>query len=125
MFAIGKDYSREDIHAQCGGNKQSFLPTHQGKVVAACLKPERNPQGPDIVLCSTRAASRAAGRTLARQDNAIPMFMRQDSDRWRYLGRYSVAESLTAPAECAPYIAGSGLTIGQVSRVIKFRRVGD
>ncbi|WP_169806113.1 hypothetical protein [Roseateles chitosanitabidus] len=53
------------------------------------------------------------------------MFMRQDSDRWRYVGRYTVADSLTVPNECAPYIAGSGLTISQVSRVIRLRRLGD
>lgn len=51
--------------------------------------------------------------------------MRQDSDRWRYVGRYTVAGSLTVPDECAPYIAGSGLMISQVSRVIRLRRLGD
>jgi hypothetical protein len=125
MFVIGKDYSREDIHATCGGNKQAFLPTHHGKVVAACLKPDRNPRGPEVVLCSTRAASRAAGRTFARQGGAVPVFMREDSNRWRYVGRYEVAESLTTPADCAPYISGSGLTLNQVSRVIRLRKTGD
>ena len=122
MFVIDKDYSREDIHAICGGNKQSFLPTHNGKVVAACLKPERNPRAPDVVLCSTSAASRAAGRTLARQSGAIPVFLGRGNDRWRYVGQFAVAASLTTPPDCAPHIAGSGFTIGQISRVIKLRR---
>jgi hypothetical protein len=34
-FVVGKDYSREDIHVQCGGNKQAFLPEKNGKIVAA------------------------------------------------------------------------------------------
>lgn len=31
MFVIGKDYSREEIHAVCCGNKQSFLPITTAK----------------------------------------------------------------------------------------------
>jgi hypothetical protein len=51
--------------------------------------------------------------------------MRQDSDRWRHVGRCTVADSLTVPNECAPYIADGGLTISRVSRVIRLRRLGD
>lgn len=88
MFVIGKDYSREEIHAVCCGYKQSFLPTHHGKVVAACPKPERNPQAPDVIPCSTGAAQRVAGRTLARQGGSIPVFVRQESLRWRFMGDF-------------------------------------
>lgn len=100
----------------------AFLPTHHGKVVAACLKLERNPQAPDVVLCSTGAAQRAAGRTLARQTDAIPVFIRRDSDRWRFMGQFKVAEAMTSPPDCAPFLAGSGYTLTQISRVIKLKR---
>jgi hypothetical protein len=36
MFEINKNYTREYIHTVCGGSKQAFLPTRNGKVVAAC-----------------------------------------------------------------------------------------
>lgn len=120
-FVIGKDYSREEIHTVCGGNKQSFLPMHHGKIAAACLKPERNPQAPDVIICSTGAAQRAAGRTLARQQEAIPVFIRQDSQRWRFMGQFQVAESLTAPPDCAKHAIGSGYKAVQVSRILKLR----
>ena len=122
-FVIDKEYSREEIHATRGGNKQAFLPTHNGKVVAACLKLERNPRAPDVILCSTGAAQRAAGRTLARQDDAIPVFIRRDSQRWRFMGEFKVAEALTSPPDCEPFIAGSGYTLTQISRVIKLKRI--
>jgi len=105
-FVIGKDYSREEIHAVCCGNKQSFLPTHHGKVVAAC----------------TGAAQRSAGRTLARQGGSIPVFVRQENLRWRFMGDFQVAQALTAPPDCSPYALGSGYKTAQISRILKLRR---
>lgn len=122
MFDIGKDYTREDIHAHCGGNKQAFLPTYRGKVVAACLRPELNPQAPEAILCNSTASARAAGRTLAKQMEPIPVFIWQATDKWRYVGHYVPVESITAPVDCAPYARNSSFTSGQVSRVIKLAR---
>jgi len=121
-FEIGKDYSREYIHTVCGGSKHAFLPTRRGKVVAACLRMDLNPQAPDVVLCNSGAAARAAGRTLAKQTNPIPVFIRSETDRFRYVGQYATDESLTAPLECAPYARNSSFTTGQISRVIKLKR---
>ncbi|HEY3598627.1 MAG TPA: DUF6697 family protein [Paraburkholderia sp.] len=121
-FEIGKDYSREFIHTVCGGSKQAFLPTKNGKVVAACLRMDLNPQAPDIVLCNSAASSRAAGRTLAKQPGAIPVFIRSETDRFRYVGQFAPDQSLTAPLECEPYSRNSSFTVGQISRVIKMKR---
>lgn len=35
MFRIGTEYTRDEIHAQVGGSKQSYLPTVGGEVAAA------------------------------------------------------------------------------------------
>jgi hypothetical protein len=121
-FIQGKDYTREDIHAQCGGNKQSFLPAKNGKIVAACLRPDLNPQAPDVIVVNTSASARAAGRMLAHQQEAIPVFIEQQVDRLRYVGDYRVAESLTVPTECAPYARDTGFKPHQVSRVLKLQR---
>ncbi len=122
MFEIGKNYTREDIHTVCGGNKQSFLPTSKGKVVAACLRPDLNPQAPEVILCSSGAAARAVGTTLARQVDPIPVFIKRTADRFRYVGQFVASESLTAPLDCAPYARHTSFTAGQISRVIKLRR---
>ncbi len=121
-FEIGKDYSREYIHTVCGGSKQAFLPTKHGKVVAACLRMDLNPQAPDVILCNSGAAARAAGRTLAKQPGDIPVFIRSETDRYRYVGQFAPDQSLTAPLECAPYALNSSFTTGQISRVIKLKR---
>ncbi|CAB3796112.1 hypothetical protein [Pararobbsia alpina] len=122
MFEMGKDYTRGYIHTICGGNKQSFLPVHRGKVVAACLRPDLNPQAPDVIICNSGAAARAAGRTLAKQDGSIPVFIEQTTDRLRYVGNFAVTESLTIPADCDPYAKDTKFTPRQISRVIKLRR---
>lgn len=122
MFEINKTYTREYIHTMCGGSKQAFLPTKNGKVVAACLRSDLNPQAPEVIVCDGSASSRAAGRTLARQAGGIPVFMKVEVDSFRFVGQYAVGESLTAPLDCAPYANNSGFTVNQVSRVIKMKR---
>jgi hypothetical protein len=121
-FEVGKEYSRENIHVQCGGNKQAFLPVSKGKVVAACLRPDLNPQAPEVILCNSGAATRAAGRMLAKQEGPIPVFIEQTVDRLRYVGDFVVAESLTTPIDCAPYARNTSFTARQISRVIKLKR---
>jgi hypothetical protein len=121
MFDLNKDYRREDIHQLVGGNKESFLPAHRGKIVAACLRADLNPKAPEYIVCNSGSAARAAGNTLSRQADAIPVFIRQDSDRYRFVGNFAVQESYTTQADCAPFAQGTGFTASQVSRVIKLR----
>jgi hypothetical protein len=121
-FEIGKDYSREYIHTVCGGSKQAFLPTKNGKVVAACLRADLNPQAPDVIICDGSASARAAGRTLAAQSGAIPVFIKVEVDVFRFVGYYAVSDSFTAPLDYAPYVRHSSFTTNQVSRVLKMKR---
>jgi hypothetical protein len=123
MFEIGKEYSREEIHRVTGGCKQAFLPVKGGKVVAARLRQDLNPYAPDVIVCDGSAAARAAGRTLARQIDPIPVFVRTATDRFRYMGEYATETSFTAPGDYAKYVQNSSFTLGQISRVIKMKRL--
>jgi hypothetical protein len=122
MFELNKNYTREFIHTACGGSKQAFLPTKNGKVVAACLRTDLNPHAPEVIICDGSASARAAGRTLSGQPGAIPVFIKMETDSFRFVGLFAVSESLVAPLDCAPYIRNSGFTAGQVSRVLKMKR---
>lgn len=122
MFEINKDYTREFIHSACGGSKQAFLPTKNGKVVAACLRPDLNHHAPEVIICDGSASARAAGRTLALQGNAIPVFIKMATDSFRFVGIYAVSESLTVPLDYAAYVRNSSFTPGQISRVLKMKR---
>lgn len=117
-FTLGVGYTRTDIHAQCGGSLQSYLPHKAGVVVAACFDPALNPRAPLVILCGSGPGIRKAGDLLAQQAAPIPVFIKHAPKRWVYQGWFQVAESFTEPDDCAPYIAGSGRDPGAISRVI-------
>ncbi|KVU97538.1 hypothetical protein WK75_00300 [Burkholderia ubonensis] len=122
MFEMNKNYTREFIHTACGGSKQAFLPTKNGKVVAACLRTDLNPHAPDVIICDGSASARAAARTLANQGGAIPVFIKVETDAFRFVGLFVVSESLTIPLDYQQLVRNSGFTTGQVSRVLKMKR---
>ena len=122
MFEINKNYTREFIHQVCGGNKQAFLPMKNGKVVAACLRTDLNPQAPEVIICNSSASANAAGRTLSGQRDAIPVFIKTQTDSYRFAGLFAPGESFVTPLSCAPFVQNCGLTSAQVSRVIKMQR---
>lgn len=117
-FILGLAYTRAAIHAQCGGNPQTYLPTKDGVVVAACLRLDLNPRAPDVILCGSGPRIRQAGEFLFEQRQPIPVFIKRAAHRWVYQGQFQVAASITDPADCTPYIAGSGRDPGMISRVI-------
>ncbi|NHQ87237.1 hypothetical protein HA050_14060 [Iodobacter sp. HSC-16F04] len=122
MFEMGKSYSREDIHAECGGNKHSYLPRKNGRVVAACLRPDLNPGAPNIILCNPKLPEKAAADQLAIQGGVIPVFLKQTSSSWVYQGLFRVVSCSSHPDDCAPYAAQSAWTKGQIKRVLKLEQ---
>ncbi|UTH74187.1 hypothetical protein [Chromobacterium sp. IIBBL 290-4] len=122
MFEIGKSYNREEIHAVVGGNKHSYLPRKKGKVVAACLRPDLNPDAPNVILCNSCPPERAAGEQLARQGGVIPVFLKETASSWKYQGMFRVVSSETHPDICAPHAARSAWTAGQIKQVLTLEK---
>ena len=118
MFSIGRAYTRNEIHAHVGGSKQTYLPTKDGSVVAACLTRELNPRAPNVVLCGRGEHIARAGALLAQQHTAIPVFLKRAVNRWEYQGKFTVAGSHTSGEQFESLIAGSGRELSDVSRVI-------
>jgi len=118
MFSSGREYTREDIHAQLGGSKQSYLPTKNGAVVAACLTHKLNPRAPQVILCGRGARIEPAGQMLAAQSYAIPVFLKRGVNRWEYQGLFKLSGSYTSGPQFDGYVAGSGRPAAEVSRVV-------
>ena len=58
-------------------------------VVAACLRPDLNPDAPRIVLPGHgRFKEQAADWLSDHPKHAIPVFVKRDQNKWEYVGRY-------------------------------------
>ena len=125
MLTTGRDYTRDEIHAYLGGSKQSYLPSKDGEVVAACLTKKLNPQAPEVILCGVGKLIIQAGEALAKQRTSIPVFIKREVNRWEYRGHYRVARSLISGSDFDHYVSGSGRPSSDVSRVIVLEAVED
>lgn len=119
MFNIGTDYTRDQIHAQLGGSKQSYLPTVSGQIVAVCLRLELNPRAPNVVLCGNGPIIAAAGATLAKQQGAVPVFIKRGINRWEFQGNFKVTASHSSGPRFKALVANSGRNPSDVSLAIE------
>jgi hypothetical protein len=121
MFKLGKSYTRHQIHQAVGGSVQSYLPTKKGEVVAACLRKDLNPRAPSVIIVGRGPRIEAAGRILAQQASAVPVFLKLKINTWQYEGMFKSSRSLTTQSECASYVEGSGR--GDVAQIILLQPV--
>jgi hypothetical protein len=45
-FIPSESYTRDQIHEEVGGEKVSYLPQKEGRVVCGCFSPDSNPEAP-------------------------------------------------------------------------------
>jgi hypothetical protein len=88
VFERQKTDTREQIHAALGGNPRAYLPVKGGRVVAGCFSPKLNPGAPEVILPGTGKQIEASAEVLARQAEPIPVFLKDATNRWRYVGDY-------------------------------------
>jgi hypothetical protein len=118
MFMIGREYTRDEIHAELGGSKVSCLPTHGGRIVAACLSRKFSPAAPNVMLCGQGPKTSVVSKLLTLQQGRIPVFIKQAASRWEFRGAFQVLESLSSGARFESFVSGSGRSIGSVSHVV-------
>jgi hypothetical protein len=123
MFTLGQEYTRDEIHERVGGSKQSYLPTRDGAVVAACLTQRLNPRAPEVVLCGRGPIIAVAGGMLAEQTEPVPVFLKRATNRWEYRGHFRADTSHTAGPDFDHLVSGSGRVPADVSRVVVLRPV--
>jgi hypothetical protein len=108
MFRRGFMYSRREIHAALGGDVQSYLPHVAGRVVAACLKPETDPDAPDVILVGRGEWIERSADMLVAEGGAVPTFIKRGPGRWEYVGDYRAVGAFRDPADIAPHARRSG-----------------
>ena len=123
-FEPGKLYTRDEIYAALGGSKQSYLPTVNGRVVAACFKrsPDTNPDAPDIVLPGMGPIIKQAARQFTSQSDAVPTFIKQKVNQWKYVGMYKVERQSFDEEEIKRYAAKAN-RVNDVSSVLSLKKL--
>lgn len=90
MFQFGSCYTRQEIHEKIGGGIQDYLPHVKGKVVCGCFRKDTNPGAPDIVLPGKGRDIERWAAVFREQRNPVPIFIKQDTNEWQYVGDYLV-----------------------------------
>ena len=93
MFEHGVSYAREEIHSQVGGSLQSFLPHVGGRVVAACLRRDFNPDAPRVLQVGAGDGIDQSADILVAQRSPVPTFLKRGTGDWEYVGEYAVERS--------------------------------
>jgi len=101
-WIINEGYTREKIAAELGGSAESYLPRSNGVIVCACLRRDHNPDAPRIILPGLGPEVCQLGEELCNQQGAIPVFIKEDVNRWQYVGDYEV--DANNPPSVAPDI---------------------
>lgn len=101
MFQLGATYDRREIHGAVGGDLQSYLPHLGGRVVAACLTLDENPDAPRVILPGTGVEIERWAKVLVGDRSAVPTFIKRAPARWEYVGEYMAARLSRDPHEIA------------------------
>jgi len=116
MFTLGDCYTREDIHALLGGSTEWYLPTVDGRVVCACLKPGANPDAPRVILPGEGEIIERTADLLVAQRSAVPCFIKRGAGRWQYVGDWVAVRCSRDPQEIAAQSRHAGRS--DITRVI-------
>ena len=94
IFKQGESYTRDEIHDQLGGSKQSYLPTKDRIVTCICLSKDMNPDAPHIILSGRGKIVNQSAKWLVAQGGEVPVFVKESSSNWIYQGMFRVKKSV-------------------------------
>jgi hypothetical protein len=105
VFEKGRAYTREQIHLALGGSRREALPSKGGKVLCACLTPERNPRAPEEIVIGGQERAVRRARALTASGDAVPVFVRLRRGEWAFAGARRVRAVIEDPGALLAIIA--------------------
>ena len=95
MFEEGYSYTRHEISEKVGGGTQDCLSHSGGRVVAICMRKDKNPEAPKVLLVGKGPVKRKYSEILctAQRNDAIPVFVKKASGGWEFQGNYKVEKA--------------------------------
>lgn len=93
-FIPGESYTRDHIHEILGGEKVSYLPQKNGKIICGCFSADANPEAPFVILVGGDEVSEGPverkARILEAQNEPIPVFLKRAANDWLFEGDFKV-----------------------------------
>ncbi len=94
-FIPGESYTRDHIHEILGGEKVSYLPQKDGKIVCGCFSTDANPEAPYVILVGRdddgeEHPVEKKANILEAHEEPIPVFLKRASNDWVYEGSFRV-----------------------------------
>jgi hypothetical protein len=100
---LGRYYTRNEIYVIIGGgSKQSYLPQLKGKILAGCFDPKKNSKAPYEIDAGSGKIVLEGAKLLTAGGYPIPVFLKQKSDRWEYVGDFVCDEYRDKPEDLYP-----------------------
>ncbi len=94
-FKLGKSYTRDEIHNALGGEKETYLPQVNKKIVCGCFSRESNPKAPEEILVGNAPKVVEKAEILIGQTESIPVFLKRSINNWEYVGVYRFKDHST------------------------------
>jgi hypothetical protein len=124
MLTLGNQYTREEIASQLGGSAIEYLPRVNGKVVCACLRLDYNPDAPKIILAGFGPQIEESAEMLCKQRGIIPVFIKQQTNAWEYVGDFEVEKCSANAQEIKEQEIHSGRNgLEGISRIIHLKAI--
>ena len=93
-FNHGELYTRADIKRELGILVRTFLPHKDRVVLCGCFTSRKNPCAPREVFAGRSPDRMRWATQFANQGDAIPIFVKEKTGRWRYAGKWRVKEKI-------------------------------
>ena len=119
---LGTYYTRRQIRDMIGGGDLvSYLPGRNGVALAGCFVPKKNRRAPVEVDVGPGVQVIKRARALGSAKSVLPVFVKEWSDRWEYVGMYRCLSFSDAVADIHAYGDRRKDAVG----VLYFEAIGD
>ena len=108
QLVVGNEYTLAEVQLHIGGDTMSYLPQTGGRVVGGRFKKgAMNPKAPYEILVGDFPMVRRKAELMAEQGGSIPVFLKQDVNRWLFHGRMRLVSYRTDMATIQKALAAS------------------
>ena len=118
---VGKIYSWKEVQMHWGG-EETYLAKRDGKIICATLDWKKNPDAPEVMVVGSKSRNMTRGEEFCAQGGAIPLLIKESTDRWRYKGLWELAGFSTDRTVVAGY---ENTKSGPLTRVIFLKPADD